>query len=51
MERIVENHPDVVTLLGVQYRMNQRIMQFSSEWFYEGKVQTAPEVMGRGILD
>ena len=51
MERIVENHPDVVTLLGVQYRMNERIMQFSSEWFYEGKVQTAPEVMGRGILD
>ena len=51
MERIVDNHPDVVTLLGVQYRMNERIMRFSSEWFYDGKVQTAPEVQGRGILD
>ena len=51
MERIVENHPDVVTLLGVQYRMNEHIMKFSSDWFYGGKVQTAPEVKNRGILD
>ncbi len=51
MERIVENHPEVVTLLGVQYRMNEHIMKFSSDWFYGGKVQTAPEVKNRGILD
>ena len=51
MERIVASNPQVVTLLGVQYRMNEQIMQFSSEWFYGGKVESAPEVRDRGILD
>ena len=30
MERIVENKPEVVTLLKMQYRMNEEIMRFSS---------------------
>ncbi len=51
MERIVENKPDCVTLLQVQYRMKDEIMRFSSEWFYEGKVETAPQVQNRSILD
>ncbi len=51
MERIVENKPDCVTLLQVQYRMNDQIMRFSSEWFYGGKVMTAPQIEHRGILD
>lgn len=51
MERIVENKPDTVTLLRTQYRMNERIMKFSSYWFYGGMVEAAPEVMHRGILD
>lgn len=51
MERIVENKPEVVTLLQVQYRMNDKIMQFSSREFYGGKLQTAPEIKFRGILD
>ena len=51
MERIVENKPEVVTLLQVQYRMNDQIMQFSSKEFYDGKLQTAPEIKYRGILD
>ena len=51
MERIVENKPEVVTLLQVQYRMNETIMRFSSDWFYEGKVISAPQVKHRGILD
>ena len=51
MQRIVENKPEVVTLLTVQYRMNERIMRFSSNWFYKGKVIAAPEVKFRGILD
>jgi superfamily I DNA and/or RNA helicase len=28
MERIVEQQPSCVTLLGVQYRMNDAIMRF-----------------------
>lgn len=51
MERIVEQKPDVVTLLKRQYRMNEDIMRFSSEWFYHGEVESAPEVKFRGILD
>ncbi len=51
MERIVENKPEVVTLLKMQYRMNDDIMRFSSDYFYHGEVESAPEVKHRGILD
>ena len=51
MERIVENKPEVVTLLKVQYRMNEEIMRFSSNWFYGGQVESAPQIKYRGILD
>jgi superfamily I DNA and/or RNA helicase len=51
MERIVENKPETVTLLKVQYRMNEQIMKFSSDWFYHGQVESAPEIKYRGILD
>ena len=51
MERIVENHSDEVSLLKIQYRMNEQIMRFSSDWFYHGEVESAPSVKYRGILD
>ena len=51
MERIVENHPETVTLLKIQYRMNEEIMRFSSDWFYGNQVESAPEVKYRSILD
>lgn len=51
MQRIVANKPDVVTLLKIQYRMNEQIMRFSSDWFYHGMVEAAPEVKHRSILD
>ncbi|MBP5560504.1 MAG: AAA family ATPase [Muribaculaceae bacterium] len=51
MERVVGTHPEAVTLLRVQYRMNEAIMRFSSEWFYGGKVEADPSVRNRGILD
>ena len=51
MERIVEQKPEVVTLLRMQYRMNEEIMRFSSDWFYAGQVESAPEVKFRSILD
>ena len=51
MERIVENKPETVTLLKMQYRMNEQIMKFSSDWFYNGMVESAPMVSHRGILD
>ena len=51
MERIAENKPEVVTLLKIQYRMNDEIMRFSSNWFYKGQVESAPQIKYRGILD
>ena len=51
MERIVEIHPEAVTLLKIQYRMNDDIMRFSSNYFYHGQVESAPEVKYRSILD
>ncbi len=49
MERIVENKPECVSLLEVQYRMNDEIMQFSSDYFYHGQMKSAPEVAHRLI--
>ena len=51
MERIAENKPEVVTLLKIQYRMNDEIMRFSSDWFYGGKGESAPQIKYRSVLD
>ena len=51
MQKIVRNKPGCVSLLTVQYRMNDAIMRFSSDWFYHGELRSAPEVKYRGILD
>src|SRR3712207_6133643 len=31
--------------------MNEEIMRFSSDWFYHGQVESAPQIRYRGILD
>ena len=51
MERIVENKPEAVTMLKMQYRMNEEIMRFSSDWFYNNQVESSPSVKYRSILD
>ncbi len=51
MERIVAQKPEEVTLLKIQYRMNNQIMRFSSQWFYGGQVESAPSVSHRSVLD
>lgn len=51
MERIVRVRPEAVSLLDVQYRMNEALMAFPSRWFYGGRVKSAPDVRHRGILD
>lgn len=51
MEKVVAEKPAAVSLLKVQYRMNEAIMHFSSQWFYNGELTAAPEVRHRGILD
>ena len=51
MERIVANKPEAVTLLRIQYRMNDAIMEFPNQWFYHGLVHSAEGMGHRGILD
>lgn len=51
MQEIARNKPECVTMLNVQYRMNDDIMRFSSEWFYNSQLKSAPEVKYRSILD
>ncbi len=51
MEHVATTKPPCVTLLEMQYRMNEAIMRFSSDTFYGGHLTAAPEVRNRGILD
>lgn len=51
MQKLAIARPGVVSLLKIQYRMNDAIMNFPSQWFYQGELQSAPEVKYRGILD
>ena len=51
MQHLAETRPECVTLLRVQYRMNDAIMRFSSDWFYDGLLESAPNVKFRSILD
>lgn len=51
MEQLAERKPEAVRLLTVQYRMNEALMRFSSDWFYGGRLEAAPEVRHRSLLD
>lgn len=51
MQTIVENKPKTVSLLCVQYRMCDTIMQFPNREFYSGMLESSPDVKYRGILD
>lgn len=49
MQKVVALHPQCVTLLTTQYRMNEDIMSFSSHWFYHGQLRAAPEAAHRQV--
>lgn len=50
IQKVAKSKPDSVSLLKIQYRMHDDIMRFSSKWFYNNQLQSAPEVKNRGIL-
>jgi len=51
MQQIVEQKPQAVSLLTVQYRMTDAIMQFPNREFYGGQLTSDPSVKYRSILD
>ena len=44
LEKLIELHPEAVSLLEIQYRMNETIMGFSSKVFYENKLKADSSV-------
>lgn len=51
-DRLVKVHGSQIKhLLSIQYRMNQKIMDFPSNEFYEGKLQAADSVADRTLAD
>jgi ATP-dependent RNA/DNA helicase IGHMBP2 len=51
MEKCVGLHPEAVTLLQEQYRMNNTIMQFPSKEFYEGKLHAHAVVAEQKLFE
>lgn len=49
MQKVAKSKPECVSLLTTQYRMHRDIMSFSSQWFYHGMLNAAPEVADRLI--
>ena len=50
-EKLIERHPNLSIMLKVQYRMNEKIMKFPNEEFYEGKLVSAEEVKDKLLAD
>ena len=48
LQRIQKKMPETVSMLTIQYRMHEDIMRFPSRWFYQNKLEAAPEVGGHG---
>ena len=50
MEKVVQQKPSAVSLLKVQYRMHETIMQFPSDWFYHGELEALRKYAIGGFL-
>lgn len=51
IQKVARRKPESVSMLTMQYRMHEDIMDFSSAWFYHHALRAAPEVKYRGILE
>jgi predicted DNA helicase len=48
-EKLFERFPEISTMLRIQYRMNEKIMEFPSKAFYEGKLIAHESVKNRSL--
>ncbi len=48
-EKLIERYPELSEILRVQYRMNEKIMRFPSEKFYNGKLIAHESVKNRTL--
>lgn len=51
LEKCITLHPEAVVLLREQYRMNNRIMRYSSQIFYGDKLVANPAVADHTVFD
>jgi ATP-dependent RNA/DNA helicase IGHMBP2 len=51
LEKCVALHPEAVVLLEEQYRMNEKIMNYSSSVFYEGKLKAHGSVASHLLFE
>ena len=50
-EQLIRNHPELVKMLKIQHRMNEKIMSWSSECMYKGELVAAPNVADQLLED
>ncbi|MEO2068276.1 MAG: IGHMBP2 family helicase [Desulfurobacteriaceae bacterium] len=50
-EKLITNYPSLSSMLEIQYRMNEKIMEFPNKEFYEGKLKAAESVKNHTLAD
>ncbi|WP_163328126.1 IGHMBP2 family helicase [Desulfurobacterium thermolithotrophum] len=50
-ERLINSHSELSSMLQVQYRMNEKIMEFPNREFYEGKLRAAEIVKNHTLAN
>ncbi len=50
-ERLIQKYPELSTMLIVQYRMHEKIMEFPNKMFYQGKLISAESVRNHLLKD
>jgi len=50
-EKLINQHENLSMMLDIQYRMNEKIMEFPNKEFYEGKLKAHPSVKDHTLRD
>ncbi|ADG13890.1 DNA helicase [Methanocaldococcus infernus ME] len=50
-EKLIKKYPEFSSILEIQYRMNEKIMEFPNRMFYENKLKAAESVKNITLMD